>query len=48
VISRVSAGRFILKRKMVTTKSAKIRENQGVVKIDQHTRKVEVTIFPTL
>ena len=37
-----------VRRKMVTTKSAELRENQGAVKIDLRTRKVELTILPTL
>jgi hypothetical protein len=44
----LTAGRINLKRKMVTTKTAKLPENQGVVTIGPNTRKVDLTNYPTL
>jgi len=43
----VEVSPFTLERRRVTTKSAKLREDQGVERTAPNTRKVDLTIFPT-
>lgn len=44
----VSEEGMIQKGRMVTTKSAKLPENQGMGRIGPNTRKVDLAMFPTL
>jgi hypothetical protein len=46
--SEVEVNPFTMERRRVTTKSAKLREDQGVERTAPNTHEADLTIFPTL